>query len=87
MSGVASAGEDRRRAIPDGTQFRCAAAPWLDEDDLNAALQGPGASGAVWGDGRPWPEPDPPPWSDEAERRSRHAALLRRWDPGVSPPR
>lgn len=79
--------------IPDETEFRCAAAPGLDEDALHVALtDGPGA---VWGDDRPWPSPSaaPPPgecWDQGVERRRRHAALLRTWEvsdrPGARPP-
>ncbi len=67
--------------------FRSAAAPGLDEDDLQAALDGGAPPDAVWGDGRTWPVPDPDRWSDDAERRARHARVLRRWDGEVSPPR
>lgn len=77
------------RRIPDETEFRCAAAPGLDEDALHMALtDGPGA---VWGDDRPWPTPSATPpsgecWDQERERRRRHAALLRTWEVSVSSP-
>lgn len=74
------------RGIPEGTLFRCAAAPGLDEDDLQVALDG-AQGGEVWGDGRPWPGPEPrEAWSDDGERRRRHERLMRRWGGGVSPP-
>lgn len=65
----------------DDMAFRSLAAPGLDEDDLFAALHGiPGA--LLWGEGRPSAfTPAEEEWSPEAERRRRHADLLRRWAP------
>lgn len=71
--------------IPDETEFRCAAAPGLDEDALHMALaDGPGP---LWGDDRPWPDPAADGrWDQERERRRRHQALLRLWEVAVTPP-
>jgi hypothetical protein len=68
--------------LPDDLDFRTAAAPGVDEDELFIALMCGSALGAVWGDGRPWPAYGPdPPWSQDRERRRRHERLLERWEP------
>ena len=66
----------------DDVVFRTLAAPGLDEDDLFAAMYGLPGSGVLWGEGLPTSfAPDEPEWDAETERRRRHDALLRKWDP------
>lgn len=62
-------------------RFRSLSAPGLEEDDIYAALQGLPVPGPYWGDGRPWPAAEDPPWDDEDARRRRHEELLRKWPP------
>ena len=66
----------------DETAFRSLAAPGLDEDDLYAALTAGIPGELLWGAGRPSAfAPAEEEWSADAERRRRHAEVLRRWDP------
>lgn len=65
----------------DDLTFRSLAAPGLDEDDVYAAILGLPVPSPFWGEGRPWARADVEgPWNEEAERRRRHEALLRKWD-------
>ena len=66
----------------DDVTFRSLAAPGLDEDDLFVAMQGLPMPSPFWGEGRPWARPDTETWCEEAERRRRHEALLRKWERG-----
>lgn len=80
MSAVEPPPPPRRQ--PD-LEFRTAAAPGLDEDDLFAALYGLPVPGPFWGDGVPPDRPDPDaPWDEDRERRRRHAEVLERWPAG-----
>lgn len=67
--------------------FRTLAAPGLDEDDLFAAMYGLQGAGVLWGEGLPstFP-PDEAEWDAETERRRRHEALLRKWEPSGNRP-
>ncbi|MGD9694766.1 MAG: hypothetical protein AB7V42_03785 [Thermoleophilia bacterium] len=70
--------------LPDDLTFRTLAAPWLEEDDLLAALEGMPVPGALWGDGRAplASRADDRSWDDGRERRRRHEDLLRKWEAG-----
>ena len=74
-------------AWDDEVVFRTLAAPGLEEDDLFAAMYALPGTGVVWGDGRPTAfAPAEQEWDAETERRRRHEALLRKWDPSDDRP-